>query len=75
MLATTNTLLINGIEAVTVRVEVDNQNGLPNFELIGLDQAALKEARERVNSALKDSGYGLLIRKILVSRASTDRKK
>ncbi|HPT70079.1 MAG TPA: YifB family Mg chelatase-like AAA ATPase [Syntrophomonas sp.] len=75
MLATTNTLLINGIEAVPVKVEVDIQNGLPNFELIGLAQAALKEARERVKSAIKNSGYDFPNRKIIVNLAPADLKK
>jgi magnesium chelatase family protein len=75
MLATTNTLLINGIEAVPVKVEVDIQNGLPNFELIGLAQAALKEARERVKSAIKNSGYEFPNRKIIVNLAPADLKK
>ncbi|MBP1762933.1 MAG: Mg chelatase-related protein [Firmicutes bacterium] len=75
MLATTNTLLINGIEAVPVKVEVDIQNGLPNFELIGLAQAALKEARERVKAALKNSGYEFPNRKIIVNLAPADLKK
>src|SRR5665647_720780 len=75
MLATTNTLLINGIEAVPVKVEVDIQNGLPNFDLIGLAQAALKEARERVKSAIKNSGYDFPNRKIIVNLAPADLKK
>ncbi|HWQ76411.1 MAG TPA: YifB family Mg chelatase-like AAA ATPase [Syntrophomonas sp.] len=75
MLATTHTLFINGIEAVPVKVEVDIQNGLPNFELIGLAQAALKEARERVKSALKNSGYEFPNRKIIVNLAPADLKK
>jgi magnesium chelatase family protein len=75
MLATTNTLLINGIEAVPVKVEVDIQNGLPNFDLIGLAQAALKEARERVKSAIKNSGYDFPNRKIIVNLAPADMKK
>ncbi len=75
MLASTNTLVISGIEAVPVKVEVDIQNGLPAFELVGLAQAALKEARERVKSALKNSGYEFPNRKIIVNLAPADLKK
>lgn len=75
MLASTNTLVINGIEATAVQVEVDIQNGLPAFELVGLAQAALKEARERVKSAIKNSGYEFPNRKIIVNLAPADLKK
>lgn len=75
MLASTNTLVINGIDAITVRVEVDIQNGLPAFDLVGLAQAALKEARERVKSAIKNSGYEFPNRKIIINLAPADLKK
>ncbi|CFX95134.1 Magnesium chelatase, ChlI subunit [Syntrophomonas zehnderi OL-4] len=75
MLANLNTLVITGIEAVTVKVEVDIQNGLPAFELVGLAQAALKEARERVKSAIKNSGYEFPNRKIIINLAPADLRK
>lgn len=75
MLASNNTLVINGIDAITVRVEVDIQNGLPAFDLVGLPQAALREARERVKSAIKNSGYDFPNRKIIVNLAPADLKK
>lgn len=75
MLATTNTLVISGINAIPVKVEVDIQNGLPAFELVGLAQAALKEARERVKSAIKNSGFDFPNRKIIVNLAPADLKK
>ncbi|WP_369397319.1 magnesium chelatase domain-containing protein [Syntrophomonas palmitatica] len=75
MLASLNTLVINGIYAQPVKVEVDLQTGLPAFELVGLAQAALKEARERVKSAIKNSGYEFPNRKIIVNLAPADLKK
>lgn len=75
MLASINTMVINGIEALPVQVEVDIQTGLPAFELVGLAQAALKEARERVKSAIKNSGYEFPNRKIIVNLAPADLKK
>ncbi len=75
MLAVTNTLVLTGIEARTVKVEVDIQTGLPAFELVGLAQAALKEARERVRSAIKNSGFEFPNRKITVNLAPADIKK
>ncbi|HQA06710.1 MAG TPA: YifB family Mg chelatase-like AAA ATPase [Syntrophomonadaceae bacterium] len=75
MLASVNTLVLTGIEANTVRVEVDILNGLPAFEIVGLASAAVKEARERVRSALRNSGYEFPNRKITVNLAPADVKK
>lgn len=75
MLASVNTLVLTGIEANTVQVEVDIMNGLPAFEIVGLASAAVKEARERVRSALRNSGYEFPNRKITVNLAPADVKK
>lgn len=75
MLSSVNTLVLTGIEASTVRVEVDIMNGLPAFEIVGLASAAVKEARERVRSALRNSGYEFPNRKITVNLAPADVKK
>jgi len=75
MLASLNTLVISGIEAMPVKVEVDIQGGLPVFDLVGLAQAALKEARERVKSAIKNSGYRFPNQRIVVNLAPADIKK
>jgi len=75
LLATVNTLALTGIEARPVKVEVDIQNGLPGFEIVGLASAAVKEARERVKSAIKNSGYEFPNRKIIVNLAPADFRK
>lgn len=75
MLAIVKTLVINGIEAQPVQVEVDIQNGLPSFDLVGLAQTAVKESRERVRSALKNSGFDYPNRKIIINLAPADFKK
>lgn len=75
MLAITKTLVLIGIEAIPVQVEVDIQDGLPGFEIVGLASAAVKEARERVRSAIKNSGYKFPNRKIIVNLAPADLKK
>lgn len=75
MLATLNTLVLTGIEARLVKVEVDIQNGLPNFDLVGLASQATREARERVRSAIKNSGFDFPNRKIIVNLAPADIKK
>lgn len=75
MLAAMKSLVINGIEATEVAVEVDLQNGLPNFAIVGLPSAAVKEAGERVRSALKNSGYDFPNRRLTVNLAPADIKK
>jgi len=75
MLASVNTLVLTGIEASTVRVEVDLHSGLPAFEIVGLASAAVKEARERVRSAIRNSGYRFPNTKITVNLAPADVKK
>jgi len=75
MLAVTHTLAITGLEARLVRVEVDIHNGLPGFEIVGLASMAVKEARERVRSAIKNAGYDFPNRKITVNLAPADFKK
>ena len=75
MLAVINSLVINGIQATPVRVEVDIQNGLPGFELVGLPSQSTREARERVRSAIKNSGFIFPNRKIIINLAPADIKK
>ncbi|MEN6325666.1 MAG: magnesium chelatase domain-containing protein [Syntrophomonas sp.] len=75
MLATLNTLVLTGIEARPVKVEVDIQNGLPNFDVVGLASQTTREARERVRSAIKNSGFDFPNRKIIVNLAPADIKK
>ena len=75
MLASLNTMVINGIEATPVKVEVDIQTGIPAFELVGLASQATREARERVRSALRNSGFEFPNRKIIINLAPADIKK
>ena len=49
---------IYGTQAIPIEVEVDSRNGLPGQTIVGLPDAAVRESRERVMSALKNSGYG-----------------
>ena len=58
MLATVNSCALTGIEGFLVRVEVNLSAGMPVFDVVGLPDAAVKESRERVRAALKNSGYG-----------------
>lgn len=58
-----------GIEGYPVFVEVDVCAGLPAFEVVGLPDAAIREARERVRAALRNSGYEFPLRRITVNLA------
>jgi magnesium chelatase family protein len=66
---------VSGVGGYTVSVEVDRSNGLPAFDIVGLPDAAVKEARERVRSAIKNNGYSFPASKITVNLAPADRKK
>ena len=64
-----------GIEAYPVEVEVDLARGLPKFSIVGLPDLAVKEARERVSSAIKNSAFEFPTKKITVNLAPADIKK
>lgn len=75
MLAKIATYAIDGIEARSVVVEADIRNGLPSFTIVGLPDAAVREARERVRAALLNSGFEFPQRRITVNLAPADRHK
>ncbi|MDR7417982.1 MAG: YifB family Mg chelatase-like AAA ATPase [Armatimonadota bacterium] len=75
MLATVLSAALVGLEAVPVSVEVDVGPGLPSFAIVGLPDTAVQEARERVRSALRNSGFDLPPRRIVVNLAPADRRK
>ncbi|WP_461831779.1 YifB family Mg chelatase-like AAA ATPase [Aquifex sp.] len=64
-----------GIEGFPVEVHVDISSGLPSFNIVGLPDSAVKEAKERVRSALKNSGFGFPLKRITVNLSPSDRKK
>ena len=75
MLAVARTFAILGVEAREVEVEVDVSSGLPAFSLVGLPDAAIRESRERVRSALIASGLALPAKRITVNLAPADLPK
>ncbi len=64
-----------GVEGYFVEVEVDIQTQIPGFVIVGLPEGAVKESKERVMSAIKNSGYKIPPRKIIVNLAPADIKK
>ena len=75
MLAKTRGFVITGLDGREVDVEVDTNLGLPGFEIVGLPDAAVKESKERVRSAIKNSGRKFPIHKITVNLAPAELKK
>src|SRR3954470_809642 len=64
-----------GLEAAPVTVEVDVANGLPAFSVVGLPDAAVSEARERVRAAIRNSGFVFPLRRVVANLAPAERKK
>ncbi|MHB8891283.1 MAG: ATP-binding protein [Candidatus Limnocylindrales bacterium] len=75
MLATLLSATLHGIAGRVVRVEVDVAPGLPGFTIVGLPDAALSEARERVRGALRNAGFHHPPRRITVNLAPAELRK
>lgn len=75
MLAKVNSYGLSGIDGYEVIVETDICGGLPSFDLVGLADTAIKESKERVKSAIKNSGYNYPASKITINLAPADQKK
>ena len=66
---------ISGIDAFLVDVETDVSRGLPSFEIVGMPDTAVKESKERVRSAYKNSGFTFPAKRIVVNLAPASIKK
>ena len=75
MMTQVRTLGLHGVEGYEVTCECDLAGGLPNFDVGGLPDAAVKEARDRVRSAVKNCGFQFPVSRITVNLAPADRKK
>ncbi|MEI6031044.1 MAG: YifB family Mg chelatase-like AAA ATPase [Synechococcaceae cyanobacterium ELA739] len=75
MLARCSGAALRGLEAVEVSVEVDIAPGLPGLQLVGLPDAAVQEARERVRAAIRNSGLKVPLTRVVVSLAPADLRK
>lgn len=75
MLAQVDSSAILGIDAYIVRVEVDISSSVPMFTIVGLPDAAVQESRERVRSAIKNTGLEFPLRRITINLAPADIKK
>src|SRR3954465_13023544 len=75
MLARVRSAAVFGIDAAPVSIEVDVSNGLPCFTVVGLPDASVRESRDRIRSAIRNSGYEFPVRKITVNLAPADVRK
>jgi magnesium chelatase family protein len=75
MLAKVRSVALVGLDAHLIDVEVDIAGGLPQFSVVGLPDATVKESRDRVRSALKNTGFHFPAKKITVNLAPADIKK
>ncbi len=75
MLARVLSCGLSGLAGYPVYVEVDHSAGLPYYEIVGLPDAAMKESKERVRSAIKNSGFEYPVSRIVVNLAPADQRK
>ena len=75
MVAKIRSLGLQGIGGYEVSAEIFLSGGLPQFDLVGLPDAAVKEARERVRASVKNCGLDFPVSRVTVNLAPADRKK
>ena len=75
MLSHVRSMGLQGIEGYEVSVECFITNGLPAFDVVGLPDAAVKEARERVRAAIKNCGFKFPVSRITLNLAPAGTKK
>ena len=75
LLATLRSAAVFGVDAYPVQIEVDVSFGLPHFTMVGLPDATVRESRDRVRSAIKNSGFAFPPYRITVNLAPADVRK
>jgi magnesium chelatase family protein len=75
VLARVRTASVFGIEAWPVQVEVDVSYGLPSFHMVGLPDASVRESRDRVRTAIRNSGFEFPLHRVTVNLAPADLRK
>lgn len=75
MISKVNSCALAGIDGYIVEVEADMSNGLPSIDIVGLPDAAVKESKERVKAAIKNSDFSYPQKKIIVNLAPAHTKK
>lgn len=75
MISSIKTISLNGLDGSLVEVQTDISAGLPNFEIVGLPDISVRESKERIKVAIKNSGYEFPSRKIIVNLAPANTRK
>lgn len=75
MIAIVKSTALSGLDGQIVEVEVDVSRGLPGFDIVGLPDASVREAKDRVRTAIKNSGLDFPVKRITVNLAPADLKK
>src|SRR6266550_4370488 len=75
MLASLRSAAVIGVDALPVAVEVDVSLGMPIFTMVGLPDASVRESRDRVKSAIRNSGYHFPDHRVTVNLAPADVRK
>lgn len=75
MLSKIKSLALYGLEGYLIDVQVDISSGMPCWEIVGLPDISVREAKERVRIAIKNSGFEFQSRKIIVNLAPADLRK
>ncbi len=75
MYSTINTCVLEGLKASLVEVESDLSRGIPIFNIVGLPGTSIKESKERVRTAIKNSGYEFPLNRITINLAPANLKK
>ena len=75
MLSIVKSIALHGLQGYLVNIQVDVSSGMPSFEIVGLPDTSIKESKERVKTAIRNSTFEFLSRKIVVNLAPANTRK
>ena len=75
MLAITKSMALQGLDGYLVSIQVDISNGMPDFQIVGLPDVSVKESKERVKTAIRNSNMEFLSRKIVINLSPANTRK
>ncbi len=75
MVSIVKSMILQGLDGILIHVEVDVSSGMPSWEIVGLPDTSVRESKERVKSAIKNSGYEILSRKYIINLSPADVRK
>ena len=75
MLSKIKSIVLNGLDGNIVEIQTDISNGIPEFEIVGLPDTTVKEAKKRIRTGIKNSGIEFTNKKILINLAPANIRK